>query len=439
MRSRGSATFRAAVLWACGITVGLTGNLPAQLKPPASAIVVARVQRENFASGQTFVGTVHPLKRSAVGSAVDGRVVNYPINQGERVEQNTPLCELLTTTIGLQITSAKAELALRESELEELNNGVREEEVEQAKARMESALAVKEYSEARYKRTMLLAEQGKTVTREQLEQVQSASVEADKTFRVEEMAYRLAKAGPRREKKEQAKAKVEAQRDLVRQLEDQLEKHTMKAPFDGYVVSEHTEDGEWVSKGQIVATIVHLDTVEIEAHVLDAHIDHVRAGMKVRVEIPAAKPSLFLGEVSAIVPEADMKTRTFPVKVKVKNTLRADGPVLKSGMLARVTLPTGALIDSLLVPKDAIVLGGQTPMVYAVDLAEDSKTEGKVRPVPVQLGVAKGVQIAVEGTLEADQLVVVLGNERLRPGQEVRILREWKAPEEKAEAEVESQ
>jgi RND family efflux transporter MFP subunit len=411
--------------------------LSAQKPPakPASPVEVDRVQQREVASGQTFVGTVFPLHRSAVGSAVDGRVVEYPIDVGIRVKKGEALCQLLTETINLQIDAAESELELKAFELAELKNGTRPEEIEQAKARMESAEAVRDYSVARYKRAVALAEQGQTLTREQLEQTQSAAVEAEKTLHSEEKAYELAVKGPREEKIKQAEAKHAAQSHLVQQLKDQLRKHTMIAPFDGYVVTESTEVGEWVSKAQIVATIVHLDTVEIEAHVLDAHIDHVRPGMSVRVEVPAANPPLFVGTVSAVVPEADTKSRTFPVKVQVENAIRKDGPALKSGMLARVTLPTGTPAKSNLVPKDAIVLGGPVPTIYVVGLAEGSEDTGSVKPVPVQLGVADGEWIAVEGDLQPDQMVVVLGNERLRPGEEVKIVKQRKSTGSTADSE----
>lgn len=424
MREMGNCRTGGRLAWCCLLLLALNSTGFAQPKMPPSPVEVAKVQKRDVAVGQTFVGTVHPLKISAVGSAVDGRVTEFPINQGDRVKQGSVLCQLLTETIELEIESARAELDLKEWELKELENGTRAEEIEQAQARMESAKAVKDYSTARYKRALTLAEQGKTMTKEQLEQTESAAIEAEKTFRMEEMAYKLAKDGPRIEKVHQARAKRAAQKELVRQLEDQRKKHTMIAPFNGYVVTEQTEVGEWVTSGQIVAKIVYLDNVEIEAHVLDSHIDHVRQGMTVRVEVPAVRPSLFLGKVTAVVPEADTKSRTFPVKVQVENVLRDDGPVLKSGMLARVTLPTGALTESVLVPKDAIVLGGPTPIVYVVDLASGSKTEGSVRAVPVQLGAADGGLIAVEAELQANQFVVVLGNERLQPGQHVKIIKE---------------
>ena len=56
-------------------------------------------------------------------------------------------------------------------------------------------------------------------------------------------------------------------------------------------------------------------------------------------------------------------------------------------------------------------------MVIVIAPEEGKKTTGSARPVPVTLGVSTGDLIQVEGQLRAGQLVVVRGNERLRPGQ----------------------
>jgi HlyD family secretion protein len=103
-------------------------------------------------------------------------------------------------------------------------------------------------------------------------------------------------------------------------------------------------------------------------------------------------------------------------------------PLLKAGMYARVLLPTGAKQLTTLVPKDALVLGGPQPMVYIVAGAATDGTAGKAVPVPVQIGIADGRMIQVTGDVKAGQLVVVQGNERLRPGQDVAIQRTIPAP-----------
>lgn len=423
--------------WGWMLVIGL-GTASASAQFPVSPVVVAKVEQRSVAEGQSFVGTVMPAKISAVGSAVDGRVVQYPIDVGQRVAKGTALCQLLTETISLQIAAAEAEQRLRAEELRELQNGSRPEEIAQSKARLEAARAAAEFAEARMKRATQLVKQGQTITQEQLEEYHSAAVGAERTMQAAEQDYKLLQQGPREEKIAQAKAKLDAQQEAVQLLKDQLKKHTMIAPFDGYISAKRTEVGEWVSRSQIVAEVVFLDEVEIEAHVLDAHIDHVRPGMEVRIEVPALNPPLFVGKVVKISPQGDTKSRTFPIKIGLPNVIREDGPLLKAGMLARATLPVGKPHESLLIPKDAIVFGGPSPMVYAVSpkLPETAPaTNGKpaapaapatevVRPVPVQLGVAVGNWLEVQADLKAGDRVVVLGNERLRPGAEVRVIRE---------------
>ncbi|MFG0333774.1 MAG: efflux RND transporter periplasmic adaptor subunit, partial [Maioricimonas sp. JB049] len=205
--------------------------------------------------------------------------------------------------------------------------------------------------------------------------------------------------------------------------ESKIVKHTMIARFNGYVVSEHTEVGAWVNSGDPVAEIVALDRVDVLAHVLETHVPHIRPGIESRVEVPALPDRLFVGKVAIVIPEGDQRSRTFPVKVRLENEIIDEQPLLKAGMLARVTLPTGARKKSLLVPKDALVLGGARPMVYVVDLGGKGPT-GKARPVPVELDVPSGAYMAVSGELKPGERVVVRGNERLRPDQEVTIASE---------------
>jgi len=156
--------------------------------------------------------------------------------------------------------------------------------------------------------------------------------------------------------------------------------------------------------------------------VLETHIPFIEVGMSARVEVPAIPDRVFLGKVVIVVPQGDARSRTFPVKVELANEFKGTRPLLNAGMLARVTLPTGVEKTSLMVPKDALVLGGAQPMVYVVDT--DPKDGKTVRPLPVSLGAPSGAMIEIQGELKPGQLVVVQGNERLRPGQAVNILRE---------------
>jgi RND family efflux transporter MFP subunit len=414
---------------AVGLVIVIRGQPGAAQAPPPALVVVAPVVSREVTAGSTFVGTVTPSKRAFIGSAVDGRVIEFPNNEGDRVEAGQTLAQLLTETIQLELVAAEGELEFRRQQLAEMENGTRPQEIEQYRARMAAAESRAKFLETRRTRTEAAFRVNRAASEDELEQATSLAAEAEQNHLEAKAAYEMAVEGPRKELIAQARAQVAVQEAVVDRLRDQLTKHTIVSRFTGYVVAEHTEVGQWVKSGDLVADVVELDTVEIEVPVVEQYVPYVTLGQEVRVEIPALGNRLFTGKVALVVPQADVRARTFPVKIRVENEIASSGPLIKSGMLARVTLPTGAKQQALLVPKDALVLGGQTPVVYVVNSSDPADKTGQAAPVPVELGVATGDLIQVTGAVTAGQYVVVQGNERLQPGQPVNITRVIEVPD----------
>ena len=171
-----------------------------------------------------------------------------------------------------------------------------------------------------------------------------------------------------------------------------------------------------MTKGEVVVQIIKLDEVDVVVNVTADHVSKLALGDQVRIDVPNVTQQLVFGDVFAIVPEADPQSRTFPVKIRVKNEVGKAGPVLKAGMLARVELPVGQPKKMLMAPKDAIVLNGNRRTMFVVD-----ETTMQVSEVAVELGVSNGDLIEVTGGVEAGQSVVIRGNERLKSGQKVQI------------------
>jgi multidrug efflux pump subunit AcrA (membrane-fusion protein) len=363
------------------------------------------------------VGTVLPSRRSTVGSAVDERVIELHVNDGDWVREGESLAQLRTITVELELAAAKAELTLREHELTELRNGSRPEEIAQAKASRARAEALYQYAKSRLERTEALYAKGNITSKEELEEVRSQAAAAEQSLLEAQAAYELATEGPRQEKILQAEARVEMQKVEVARLEDHLGKFTIRAPYDSYVIAEHTEVGQWISRSDPVVEVAAIDPVEITVAVPETYIASLRAGMSASVMLDAVAGKVYPAAISRIVPQADVRSRSFPVKIDLSNPRGDDGHELKAGMLAHVTLAVGRPQPALLVPKDALVLGGRMPLVYVVE--NDPKKQATVRAVPVQLGVADRGDIQVTGDLKAGQKVVVRGNERLRPGTQV--------------------
>ena len=396
----------------------------ASAQETAVPVTVSAVVEEDVPTSQRVVGTVLPIQTSIVGSAVDGRVVKFQVNEGDAVKKGQTLAKLRTGMLEIELAAAKAEQKLRQEELNELMNGSRPEEKDQAKARMQAAKSLMEYLQKKYQRFQTLFEQGGSVSDDQIEEALSVMVIAEKAHVQEKLAYALAEKGPREERKAQARARLELQTQQVRLIEDRISRHTIVSPFDGFITAEHTEQGQWVSEGDPVAEVIRLDQVDIQTFILGTVAARLKKGDSVLVEVSALPGQVFYGRVELIVPKADVRSRTFPVKVRVENTIQAGDPLLKSGMLASLQLATGTTLRATLVLKDALVLDGSKRQVIVIDSDPKQPNRGVARSIPVELGIAHGALIQVLGApLKKGQVVVVRGNERIQTGQLVEIIR----------------
>ncbi len=384
---------------------------------PAPVVVSPVVERE-LRQDLSFVGTVRASRQSRVASDVEGRVLQLVVREGQSVEAGQELVRIRSTELDIELAGARAELDLRQQELLELKNGTRPEELERAEAVVASTQAEVLYREWALKKTEnLLKNQG--TSEDSYRQALLALERAQALAREARAALDLAVAGPRTEAIAQAEARVAVQAQQILRLEDRQLRYQVRAPFAGYVVAELTEAGQWLDRGSAVIELAQLDTLKVSVAVPEDFVTQLQLGDSVKLVIDAVPDEDFVGEIVQIVPRADLSSRSFPVHIRLINRVRLGMPLLQAGMRARALLSVGDSRPALLVPKDAIVLGGRQSLVYV--LVDDPENAGGklVQPVTVKLGSAWLDALKVEGELQVGQQVVVRGNERLRPGQAV--------------------
>ncbi|MFZ5832807.1 MAG: efflux RND transporter periplasmic adaptor subunit [Planctomycetota bacterium] len=420
---------------------GFVHSAAAQM-PPA-VVKTAEVQQREVSVGQTFVGTVMPIRGSTIGSSVEARVVGLDVDEGMEVEKGQVLAELRSEPLKIELAAAEADLELRQQELAALRESLPQ-DIEQAEARMLAAKAIQDFTLARLRRSQSLLA-SRAVSEEDVQDAVSAAEGATQRYRESVSAFNSL-TSTQEERLAQAEARVTAQQEAVNKLKDDIAEHTIAAPFAGYITRKHTELGQWVAKGSPVVDMVQVDEVDVEVSVLESVISRVQPRQTIaRVQISSLPEEWIEAPVYQVVPQGDVRSRTFPVIVRVKNRPGPAGVLFQPGMFARVTLPVGQKGNALLVPKDAVVLGGETPVVYAVAPMPAStpgaggppggapagkastrggppgappapKPDGMARLVPVELGAAVGNDIEVRGPLEPREKVVIEGNERLFPG-----------------------
>ncbi len=180
----------------------------------------------------------------------------------------------------------------------------------------------------------------------------------------------------------------------------------IRAPYAGAVSRRHTEVGAYVSPGSAVVTLVNAGCLEIEADVPQVRARALESGTSVAFGADRQPAT-----VRAVLPEENPLTRTRTVRFAPDGEL---GSQAVSGQSVTLWLPVGGSRDVLTVHKDAVVRRRGQQTVFAVE-------DGKAVPRPVTVGEAIGSRFEVLDGLADGDVVVVRGNERLRPGQSIRV------------------
>jgi HlyD family secretion protein len=153
-----------------------------------------------------------------------------------------------------------------------------------------------------------------------------------------------ARVGVLRAQLKQAQAQfVTAQLDANRTA-DMLEKHRIRAPFNGVVVERSAQPGEMISPLSVggytrtgICTLVDMDSIEVEVDVNEAFIGRVQSGMPVEAVLDAYPDWTIPAAVIAVVPTANREKAT----VKVRIGLKLKDPRILPDMAVKVTFETG--------------------------------------------------------------------------------------------------
>jgi RND family efflux transporter MFP subunit len=209
-----------------------------------------------------------------------------------------------------------------------------------------------------------------------------------------------------------AEAKLAAANASLALTRDQLNYTELKAEFDGVITAVSAEAGQNVTAGQMVARLARLSDKDAVFNIAEtALLDRRNEGAEV-VVWPLSNPQLTIdGVVREVSPVADATTRTYTVKV----TLKDPPPALRFGMSIGGRWK-GSPALAVALPLSAVFEKNGSPAVWVIDPQSGSAT---LKPVNVARYEADTVVIA-SGLAKGDT-VITAGINTLREGQKVRL------------------
>jgi len=215
----------------------------------------------------------------------------------------------------------------------------------------------------------------------------------------------------------QAKSSYEAQEQMVSQLQQQVSKTIVRAPFSGTIDDVITEQGNVVAPGQSqLIRIVNLNNMYIETDVPERYVSNVIPGKEVLVDFPV------LGkETKAKVRQAgsfiNPANRTFRVEV----ALSEKDIAIKPNLIAKLKINDYTNSNAILIPQSIISENADGDQ-YIYTIAEKSDKNAKAKRSIITTGRTQGDYIEVLSGVTSGDEIIMEGARSVKDGQDVKIL-----------------
>ena len=334
-------------------------------------------------------GYVVARRQATVSAKVTGKVSEVLIEEGTEVQEGQLLAKL-------DDSSARKTYSLAARQLEAARQNLREVEVR-------------------------LAEAGRTLKRNEKLRAEKLISESQLDSAQSEVAALTARL-------EALKSEIQVAEGTVNVRAQDLEDLLVRAPFDGVVVSKDAQPGEMVSPISAgggftrtgIATLVDMDSREIEVDVNESFINRVKAGQKTEAVLDAYPDWTIPSHVINIVPTADRQKATVRVRIafdQLEPRILPDMGVKVSFLENRQEDPAGAPVaaarPAVRVPVSAVVTEGDTKYVWRVQGEQ-------LERVAVRTGGERNGQAEILSGINAGEVIVASPVEGMKEGMKVK-------------------
>ena len=181
-------------------------------------------------------------------------------------------------------------------------------------------------------------------------------------------------------------------------------------PFDGIISSKKYSQGSFVKPGDVITSLYDIRKIKIELYIPEKYLGKIFKKQKFNFSTLSSELYDFSGEIYAIDPFINKKTRTFQANGIVHDNKQL---TLKPGMMAKVKIPLNKR-EVFVVPEGAIIQDDDKTYVYKV-------LDSVSRKFEVKIGKRKkGVVEIIEG-IKVNESIIFEGTNKIKDGSKVSI------------------
>ena len=287
----------------------------------------------------SVTGTVEALQVD-VSAKIAGRIVARPVQEGDRVTAGQLLAQLDDAELAADARRQEAAVRAARATLRDLLAGPRTEEIEDARAALQSTEATRWMTERDYRRAEELSRQ-KLIATQEVDRARQAYDVAAAQERSARQRLNLLLAGSRPEQIEAARQQLSQAEQALAMSRSRLKEMTILSPLDGVVLRKNLEVGEVANPGVSILTLMNPKEIWVRAYVPEEEIGRIKVGDPARVMVDAYPGRTFPGRIIEIASEAEftpknVQTKKERVNLVFRIKIAVDNPegILKPGLPA---------------------------------------------------------------------------------------------------------
>ncbi|MEM6753947.1 MAG: efflux RND transporter periplasmic adaptor subunit [Cyanobacteria bacterium P01_C01_bin.38] len=391
---------------------------------PLPVITLRAKPVQSYQVMRTYTGEIAAIRTSELGFERGGKLVNVFVKEGDRLKSGQPVAKLDVSNLQMQKLQLEAQKAQAQARLDEFIAGARQQDIAAARAAVDDIQQQLQLQRTKLKRRKYLYGQG-AISREQLDEISFGENSLNARLRQSQSNLNELLAGTRTEQIAAQRAAVKQLEASISELEINIAKSTIKAPFAGIVSARQIDEGTVVNTGQAVVKLVENTSPEARIGMPTTVVNRLRVGSNQRVEINNQNYS---ATVASILPEVNPNTRTQVVVFKLESSLISQ---INPGQTVRLKLTDTIPTEGFWLPNKALTQGLRG--LWTCYVLTKPKVEGAgsreqgvgrnsfvLEQRTVEVLHQESDRVLVRGTLQPGDRIVANGVHRLVPNQIVR-------------------
>ncbi len=213
----------------------------------------------------------------------------------------------------------------------------------------------------------------------------------------------------------QTQTAYQSQQKMVKQMQAQLAKTVVRAPFSGTIDEVIVERGQVVAPGQALFRIVNLGNMYVTANVPENYLSKLKLNASVEVYLNAIGKT-YKGKVRQVGTYINPNNRTFSIEIAVPNP----DDLLRPNQVAVLKIEDYINKNALLIPENILTENAaKEKIVYVVSEGKETKVAQRI----IEIGYTSGAMVEVKSGLKPGETIVTEGAKTLTNGANVEIIK----------------